>query len=79
MEYKDLDKLNELQDILLALASYDWYFFHDQRIERLKKDYQVKASNTDIFRYYHGKNDHFIELNNKRYVERYKTYLNAIL
>lgn len=78
----NLDKItDDLQNTLLALASYDWYFFNDMRIYDLKQDYGIKADNKHIFRYYHtNSNDkHIIDLNNQLYVKRYKKYLSYTL
>jgi len=74
-----LDELDDMQDTLLALAVYDWYFFHDCRLIGLKKDYNITTKNDDIFRYYHGKTDAYIELNHNRYAKKYKEYLSAMI
>ena len=77
--YKELDRLDCDQDTLLALASYDWFLFNDNRINRLKDDYKIKANNNDIFHYYHGNSELSIEMNNKRYINHYKKMLNSLI
>jgi len=78
-EYMEIDKLDQLEDTLLALASYDWIFFHDTRVFGLKCDYKVSASVSDIFNYYHGKNPDAVRLNHERYGKMYSTYLSAMV
>lgn len=78
-QYTEMDKLDREQDTLLALAVYDWHFFNDFRVINLKSDYKVTAKNQDIFHYYFTQRPELIELNEKRYVEHYKTMLNALL
>ena len=79
MDYTELDRMDDYEDTLLALASYDWFYFHDNRINGLKKDYNLKLSNNDIFVYYHGKNEIWHKLNNDRYVAKYKIYLSTMI
>lgn len=79
IEYKEMDKLTEDNDILLALAVYDWYFFHDQRVFELKKDLSLSASNKDIFKYYHTDKPDLFNMYHKIYADRYKAFLQNMI
>jgi hypothetical protein len=78
-DYKELDTLDHDQDLLMALAVYDWNFFGDARIFRLKKDYGVTTDNVDIFTYYYTNRSYAIGINHDRYSRQYKAILQAVL
>jgi hypothetical protein len=78
--YKELDNMEEEQDLFLALAVYDWYFFNDTRIYRLKKDYNIKKTTNDtIFTYYYSKKPHVIKNCHDIYSKKYTNLLTAVL
>ena len=77
--YTDLDKLDQLQDELLALAVYDWNFFNDARVYRLRDDYQVNNKMSEIFTYYYGNNNISIQASHERYTRRYREFLQNII
>ena len=79
MNIKTLDKLELYQDTLLALASYDWFMFHDARVFRLLQDWNIKNTASEVYEYYMGRNPEYYGLNNNRYVERYKQFLQVIV
>lgn len=73
--YKQLDRLDNVQNVLLALALYDNRFFNDSRVYELKDDYGVKASNKELFTYYYGRKEELTGLNYERYRESYENIL----
>lgn len=79
MNNSQLDNLNELQDLLLALASYDWYFFNDCRVYQLKQDYEISISNNEIFEYYHTNKPYAIAINHDRYTNKHKALLKELI
>jgi hypothetical protein len=79
MNYKQLDKLESWQDTLLAIASWDWVKFHDARVFRLMQDWGIENSVQEVFEYYMGHKPEFYELNNNRYVQQYKQFLQSIV
>ena len=78
-KYKQLDELNESQNLFFALAVYDWNFFGDARIYRLKSEDGITVENKDIFTYYYTNKPYAIEINNDRYTSRYKELLQAVI
>lgn len=78
-DYKELDTLDRDQDLLMALAVYDWNFFGDARIFRLKKDYGVTTDNRHIFTYYYTDKPRVIKIYADRYAQQYKAILQAVL
>lgn len=78
-DYRELDKMNAEQDLFLALAIYDWNFFGDARIQRLKAEYGVTTKNEDIFTYYYTDRGYIIGLNHDRYIRKHRELLQAVL
>ena len=77
--YTDLDKLDQVQDLLLALGVYDWNFFNDARVYRLRDGYQVNNKMSEIFTYYYGTNNISIQASHKMYTKRYQEFLQNII
>ena len=79
MNYEQLDNMSREQDLFLALAVYDWNYFGDARIFRLKGEFGVTAKNEAIFHYYYTNKPHVIELNHERITAQHKALLSAVL
>jgi len=78
-DYKELDLMNQEQDLFLALAIYDWYFFGDARIDRLKNEYNVSTNNEDIFTYYYTDKSYVIKIYHDMYTKKHREVLQAVL
>jgi len=78
-KYKDLDKLKNEQDLFLALAVYDWFWFNDTRLFGLKQDYKVTTGNKDIYIYYYTERGYVVKINHDRYTRMYKELLQEVL
>lgn len=74
---EELDKLDDRQTVLMALAVWDLKKFNNTRIFRLKSEYGITTDVNTIYKYYHTEN--FAQENHDNYIRLYKQYLQALV